>query len=78
MSPPDEDPLVPVLPLGYPIANKPCLWIPPTRVGTPKRDRDGAGSSADEEMRDPEAKWRTSATDKEDCSMLAPSDVNVP
>ena len=69
--------MVPSIPAGYPTRHIPCLWIPSSRAGTPKRGRDGEGSSTDEEMRDQVSKRRTSAPDKEGRDMLAPSDVNV-
>ena len=76
--PPEEDPLIPPLPDGFPFCRKPCLWIPPPRIGTPKREREGGGSSSEEEMKDPDAKRRTSATDKDGQDMEAPSDAPSP
>ena len=75
---PEEDPLIPRLPVGFPVCHKPYLWIPPPRIGTPKRERGGEASSSDEETKDPDTKRRASATDKDDHDMDAPSDVQVP
>ena len=44
-SPLPEDPLIPPLPDGFPVFHKPCLWIPPPRIGAPKREREGEASS---------------------------------
>ena len=41
---PEEDPLIPPLPDGFPLCRKPGLWIPPPRIGTPKREREGDAS----------------------------------
>ena len=51
---------------------------PSPRIGTPKREREGDASSSDEEMKDPDAKRRASATDKDDQDMEAPSDAPGP
>ena len=48
LPPPDEDPLIPQLPVGFPVCHKPRLWIPPPRIGAPKREREGEASSSDE------------------------------
>ena len=74
---PEEDPLIPQLPVGFPVCHKPCLWITPSRIGAPKREREGEASSSDEEMRDRDTKRRTSATDKGDQDLATPSDVQM-
>ena len=71
-------PLIPQLPDVFPLCHKPRSWIPPPRISAPKREREGAASSADDEMKDPETKRRASATDRDDHDMDAPSDVPAP
>ena len=75
---PEEDPLIPQLPDGFPVCHKPRFWIPPPRIGAPKRERETDPSLPDDGTLDPESKRRASATDKSGHDMDAPSDVPAP
>ena len=70
--------MIPQIPDGFPRCHKPCLWVPPPRIGAPKREREGHVAPEDEEMDDPDPKRRTSAADKEDQDMEDPAPEHRP
>ena len=56
--------MLPPAPVG--LANhRPCLWVPPPSIATPKREREGNEDTVDEKMEGPEPKRLPSATEYE-------------
>ena len=58
---PEEDEVVPPVPVGL-AAHRPCLWVPPPCISTPKRGRDENAASSDAGSETPVPKRRPSAT----------------
>ena len=76
--PPEEDPLIPPIPVTFPGDHRPRSWQETPRVGTPKRERADDETSSDSVLQVRPPKRRASGMSTSDTELEAPSDTPRP